>query len=257
MTSKLVLAAALLAPAACLADSPDTKTPSPAEATVAAPLPPAWSGDAALGYIRTTGDTDSTALNFKASLDYKSAPWENQFQTLGAYGDSKSESTAESYQFGDKLNYDLNPDSYVFGSLSYANDRFAGVVSRWSEAVGYGRHLIKTPEQTLDADIGAGASESRNNMATRYDRQLIGVFNAQYLYKITAATQFKQTLHVEGGSGDIFINPVSELKLTVVGNLFATLGYDWRHNTSVPAGSVHTDTITTVNFGYTFGKKPS
>jgi putative salt-induced outer membrane protein YdiY len=49
---------------------------------------------------------------------------------------------------------------------------------------------------------------------------------------------------------------VAELKFAVIGNVFATIDYDWRHNTSVPAGTVHTDTITSINFGYTFGKKP-
>lgn len=50
---KLLAAAAALTPSLCLADSP-------------------WSGDASAGYIRTTGNTNSTALNFKGALDWKS-----------------------------------------------------------------------------------------------------------------------------------------------------------------------------------------
>ncbi len=235
---KLIAVAAALSPLACLADSP-------------------WSGEASAGYIRTTGTTNSTALNFKGDLDWKSSPWENQFHALGAYGSSKGSSSAENYQFGDKLNYDLNPDSYVFTSFDYANDRFAGVVSRYSEAVGYGRHFVKTDKQTLDVDVGVGASQTRDAQATDYDNQFIGVFNLAYLLKFAPTAQYKQTLHVESGVNNTFINPVAELKLTVIGSVFAALAYDWRHNTSVPAGSVHTDTITTINFGYTFGKKPS
>ena len=235
---KLIVLVASLAPGLCLADSP-------------------WSGDASAGYLRTTGNTNSTSLNFKGDLDWKSSPWENQFSALGTYGSSKGQSTAESYQFGDKLNYDLSPDAYVFANLEYADDRFAGVVSRYSESVGYGRHLIKTPMQTLDIDAGAGASQSRNAGETSYDDQFIGVFNLAYLVKFTPNAQYKQTLHIEAGKQNTFINPVAELKLAIVGNFFATLGYDWRHNTSVPDGSVHTDTITTVNFGYSFGKKPA
>ena len=241
---KLAVIAAILAPGAVLADDP-ASPPTP------------WSGDASAGYIRTTGNSNSTALNFKGDLDWKSAPWENLFKAQGAYGSSKGTSNAEAYQFGDKLSRDLSPLDYVFVSLDYGNDRFAGVASRYSEAVGYGRHFLKTDTQTLDADLGIGASQSRDAEATDYDNQLIGVFNLAYLLKITPSTQFKQTLHVEGGRQNTFINPVAELKLTVIGNVFATLAYDWRHNTSVPAGNVHTDTITTINFGYSFGKKPA
>jgi putative salt-induced outer membrane protein len=235
---KLIAVAASLSPLACFADSP-------------------WSGDASAGYIRTTGTTNSTALNFKGDLDWKSAPWDNHLQAMGAYGSSKGESSAENYQIGDKLNFDLNPESYVFASLDYFNDRFAGVVSRYSEAVGYGRHFLKTDLQTLDVDVGVGGSQTRDDKATDYDNQFIGVFNINYLLKFAPNAQFHQTLHVEGGTNNVFINPVAELKLNIIGNIFATLAYDWRHNTSVPDGSVHTDTITTINFGYTFGKKPA
>src|SRR5581483_5439757 len=236
--------AAILSPAAVLADDP-TSPPTP------------WSGDLSAGYIRTTGNTNSTAFNAKGDLDWKSAPWENQLKAQAAYGSSKGESTSESYLFGDKLSLDLSPEDYVFASIDYLNDRFAGVVSRWSEDVGYGRHLIKTERQTLDADIGGGASQSRDAGATDYSSQVIGVFNLAYLFKISPSAQFKQTLHIEGGPDNTFINPVAELKFNVIGSVFATLAYDWRHNTSVPAGNVHTDTITTINFGYAFGKKPT
>jgi len=243
---KLIAAAATLTPAICLADPPPPPAP-----------PPPWSGDASAGYIRTTGNTNSTSLNFKGDLDWNYGRWQNHFDALGTYGSSKGESTAESYQASDKLNYDLGPESYVFGNLEYADDRFAGVVSRYSESVGYGRHVIKSPMQTLDIDAGAGASQSRNAGDTDYDDQFIGVFNVNYLLKFAPNAQYKQTLHIEAGKQNTFINPVAELKLAIVGNFFATLGYDWRHNTSVPDGSVHTDTITTINFGYTFGKKPA
>ncbi|MDR3416667.1 MAG: DUF481 domain-containing protein [Nevskia sp.] len=233
----ITLAATLL-PGLSLADSP-------------------WSGDASAGYIRSTGNTDSTSLNVKAALDWKSGPWDNQTNGLSTYASSKGQTTAESYQFGDKLTRNVFTDDYVFGSVGFADDRFAGVVSRWSEAVGYGRHFIKTPTQTLDIDVGIGDSQQRNAGDTDYSSQLIGVFNAAYLWKFSPTAQFKQTLHVESGRDNTFINPVSELKLTVIGNVFAGLAYDWRHNTSVPAGNVHTDTVTTVNFGYTFGKKPT
>jgi putative salt-induced outer membrane protein len=240
---KLAACAAILTPCAALAEDP-ASPPTP------------WSGDASLGYIRTTGNTNSTAFNAKGDLDWKSSPWENQFKALAAYGSSKGESTSETYLLGDKLSRDLSPQDYVFASLDYLNDRFAGVASRWSEALGYGRHLIKTDRQTLDADIGAGASQSRDAEATGYNNQFIGVFNLAYLLKISPSAQFRQALHVEAGADNTFINPVAELKLNIVGSVFATLAYDWRHNSSVPEGNVHTDTITTVNFGYTFGKKP-
>jgi putative salt-induced outer membrane protein YdiY len=245
----LLFAAVTLLPAAALADVPPPQAPPPA-------LPTPWSGDAALGYIRTTGNVDSTSLSVKGNLDWISAPWSNHAHTMGNYSSSLGASTAESYEFDDKLSRDLDPSQYLFASFNYTDDRFAGVVSRFSEAVGYGRHFIKTPTQTLDIDAGLGLSQERESGYQGYDGEFIGVFNLAYLYKFSPTAQFKQTLHIESAVQNTYINPVSELKFTIVGNFFATLDYDWRHNTSVPDGTVHTDTITSINFGYSFGKKP-
>lgn len=242
-----IILAALAVPAASLAD----------DLTAPPTVPTPWSGDASAGYLRTTGNTNSTSLNAKANVDWKSAPWENQFTGQGAYASSKGASTAEAYQASDKLSYDLSPNDFVFTSLGYSNDRFAGIVSRFTEAVGYGRHLVRTDRQTLDGSIGAGLSQQRRAEDNHYGDQFVGLFDLAYTLKITDTSQFKQTLHVESGKDNTFINPVSELRFVVIGNIIATLGYDWRHNTSVPPGNVHTDTMTTINFGYTFGKKPT
>lgn len=255
---KLAALAAILAPSAVLADDP-ASPPTP------------WFGDASLGYVRTTGNTNSTAFNAKTDVEWKADPWDNQFTAIAAYGSNKpsappptvpptpapAATTTETYSFADKLSHDLSPADYVFGSVNYLNDRQAGVVSTWTEAVGYGRHFIKTDTQTLDADVGAGASQLRNAGETDYGDQLIGVFNLRYLWKIAPTTQFKQTLHVTYGPQNTFINPVAELKFNIVGNFIASLSYDWRRNTSVPAGSVQNDSIAAINFGYTFGKKPT
>ncbi len=250
----LLTAAVSLLPIISYADTPPA-APAPAPATPPPPPSP-WVIDAAVGYIRTTGNTDSDSLSVKGNADWKSGPWENQTHILGSYASSLGETTTESYSFNDKLNRDLDPLEYVFANFGYSDDRFAGVVSLFSESFGYGRHLVKTPAQTLDADIGAGLSQMRDSGNTSYDGQFIGVFNLNYLLKISSNAQYKQTLHIEAGIDNTFVNPVAELKLNVIGNVFVTVDYDWRHNTSVPAGTVHTDTIASLSFGYTFGKKP-
>lgn len=216
-----------------------------------------WSGDASAGYLRTTGNVNSTALNAKGELIWKAAPWENQFNAYGAYSSSNGASSAENWGLADKLSYDLTPRDYLWATGAYRNDRFNGVVSAYTEALGYGRHIVKTDRQTLDGDIGVGASQQRENGFTTYGDQFIVLGNLEYDLKITETSSFKQTLHVESGHENTFINPVSTLKFVVVGNLFCTIAYDWRHNTEAPPGNVKTDTLTTINLGYTFGKKPS
>lgn len=219
------------------------------------PSPSPWKGSVALGYLKTTGNTDSSSFNFKAGLDWHVEPWENLFSAQAIFAKSGGVSSAESYQAGDQLNYDFTERDYVFGNFNYLNDRFASVVERYSETVGVGRHVLKTPTQKLDLQVGIGANQQREAGQQDLNNQLVGVFDGTYVWTISSNSQFKQTLHVEAGRLNTYINPVSELKLTIVGNLYASLDYEVRYNTTAAPGTVHTDTITSVNIGYNFGHK--
>lgn len=256
--------AAAVAPGIALAD--DSLPPGSSSAPVAPATPPPppspWKGDLALGYLKTTGNTTSTSLNFKGNLDWHVNPWENVLHAQAIEARSGGDSTAESYQAGDQLTFDFTDTDYIFGNLTYISDRFAGVVERYSESAGYGRHVINTPTQTLDLAVGLGANEQRvapdptiPGDRPGFTTEFIGVFDGNYKWTISDNAQFKQTLHIEAGQTNTFINPVTDLKLTIIGNLYASLDYEVRYNTTVPASTVHTDTIASVNIGYSFGKK--
>ena len=122
---------------------------------------------------------------------------------------------------------------YLFGSLDYDNDRFSGVTERTTEGVGYGRHLLRGPTHLLDAELGAGATQQKLATGERSEA-LVGLFNAKYQWRISDSSSFTQTVKVEESSDNTFINPISELKLVIAGNLFTTLGYEIRSNSQVP-----------------------
>lgn len=243
----LVACAVIALPATAFSATTTSAQPAPASS--------AWKGSVSLGFLRTTGNTDSSNLNFAANVDWKKTRWENLFNAQAISAQSDHDTSAESYQIGDQVNFDFTPRDYVFGHFNYLNDRFAGIVERYTETAGYGRHVIKTPTQTLNLQIGIGANQQREAGSHTLRTSLIGVFDGAYTWQITPTSQFKQTLHVESGKNDTYVNPITSLKLTIDGNLYTSLSYEVRYNSRAPAGVVHTDTITSVNLGYNFGKK--
>jgi putative salt-induced outer membrane protein len=212
-----------------------------------------WSGAIAGGYIRTAGDSTTTAENLKAELNYTNMPWRNEFGVSAANGHTGSDTTAEQYSVNDKLKFSFNEVDYAFGAASFDADRFSGISKNFSESAGYGRRLLMTERQTLDAELGFGASQQQRVGEAHYVTQPIATFGGKYVYTFSPTSQFKQTLRTEVGSKNTFINPVSQLKLNIIGSLFAALSYEVRYNTTVPEGSRHTDTITSISFGYGFG----
>jgi len=238
----------------------DVPAPAPAPATPPAPpsyavLPPPWSGDAAVGYVRTGGNTSTSALNAKLDLDYKGVEWGNSFLATAFNGSRDKQTTDERYSIADKVNYNLTTRDYLFGNGGYDNDRFSGTAERYALTVGYGRHVFATPTQTLDLEAGLGANYSREEGSENLISHAIATFGGKYVWKITPTSQFSQSLRTEFASNNTYVNPVSELKLTVIGDVYAALDFEIRYNSEVPDGVRHVDQIITINLGYGFGKK--
>ncbi len=216
-----------------------------------------WSGAVSGGYIRTSGNSSTSATNLKFELDYTDLPWRNELTGAAANGHTGGNTSAEQYAIGDKLKFNFDEVDYAFGDITFDSDRFSGIAENFAESAGYGRRLLMTEHQTLDAELGAGFSEQQRVGENGYEIQPIVTIGGKYEYAFSNTSQFIQTLRTEIGSKNTFVNPVSQLKLNIIGALFAALNYEVRYNTTVPAESRHTDIITSVNFGYGFGgKKP-
>lgn len=222
--------------------------------SLAAPAWAQWSGEVGVGYLATSGNTTTESLNGKLLLEYDAGSWKNSLQLLGVYTTDQGETSAERYAAADKVDWELGERNYIFAAIDWEKDLFAGIRERTSETVGYGRHVLVGPVHTLDLEIGAGARQTEENITGDRADDLVFRGLGQYEWKFSPTSQFNQSLKVESGASNTFGESISELKLAIVGNLFATLSYTVKHNTDVPAGTERTDTFSAVNLSYTFGK---
>jgi len=217
--------------------------------------PTLWSGNLSLGFVQTRGNSDTSTLNGKAELGYAGKRWTNAFSAFLLRGSQDGQTTDERYSFADKIDFSLTPQDYAFGNAGYDHDRFGGVAERNTLTLGYGRHLLATPAHLLDLELGFGANRSRNRGENEFDYRSIYTVGGRYRWKISETSELSQTLRTEIASNDIYINPITQLKLTIIGQLFTVIAYEFRYNTKVPDGTRHLDQIATVNLGYSFGIK--
>lgn len=225
------------------------------EAAAAAPSPPPvspWLGELAIGLVNTTGNTRTRSINFRTALEYRRERWGNRLTALAYNGSREGVSTDERYSIANKTDYQLGDDNYLFGNLAYDNDRFAGIAERYAATLGYGRHVLKSERHKLDIEIGAGANRTRDQDEF-YETAAIATLGGKYVWTISPNAEFTQTLRTEAGVTNVYVNPISALKLTIVGNLFATFNHEIRYNSQVPEETRHVDQISTVNLGYSFG----
>jgi putative salt-induced outer membrane protein len=219
-----------------------------------APPPPAdpFQGSAALGYLSTSGNTDSTNGNasFKVTWDLPGL-WKHDWNALAINARTAGVTTAEAYSAGYKGQRDISATSYLFASGDWRQDRFSGYDKQVSEAMGYGRRLIDTQRHTLALEGGAGAKQSDLIDGTELDETIVrGGFD--YLLRLTENSEFNQKILIEQGDENRYTESTSALKARIVGNLAIVLSYVVKNNSDVPVGIEKTDRFTAVSLEYGF-----
>lgn len=111
----------------CLLVMSSITMPAFAEDTPEAEAPePLWTGNAALSYVSTTGNTDTSSFGLDFSFVRRPTPW--GFEAYGAFNraEDTGELTAERYILGVRGTRALNDRWNLFAGLSGEKDEFAG-----------------------------------------------------------------------------------------------------------------------------------
>lgn len=243
----LFLTAIVLCGLATVAEARQGATPGPAAAKEADP----WLVKLALGYLATSGNTNSSSLNSGFSVTYKPGLWLHSLEASAVKSSEDESTTAEAYAAGWKSEYNLTASDFLFGRVSWRKDRFSGYEQQLSETVGYGRRLIDTPAHVLNAEIGAGARQAELADGTMED-EFITRGSLAYQWTLSETAAFSQTLSVEHGAENTWVESVTALKATVAGNLALVASYTVTNNSSVPEGSENMDRFTALSLEYAF-----
>lgn len=210
-----------------------------------------WSGKTTLGYLATSGNTENSSLNSGFEVTYAPSKWSHRLRAKAINAAENEVTTAEAYELGWKSEYSFNDYDFLFGRLNWRKDRFSSYDTQFSQTVGYGRRLINTDVHQLNAEIGAGARQSDLVDGTT-ENEFIVRAGLDYLWVFSETAQFTQGLSVESGDTNTYLESISAVKATLVGNLALVASYTVKHNTDVIATREKTDTFTALSLEYVF-----
>jgi putative salt-induced outer membrane protein len=223
---------------------------NPAPAPAAPPDP--FTGQVALGYLSTSGNTESTNGNASFGMKLLRDKWEHQVKASAVAATNDALTTAEAYaaNYTARRQFD-SKKSYLFTTLDWRKDRFSSYEDELSETAGYGRRLIENGPHLLTGEIGAGARQANLIDGTSQDEGIIrGALG--YTWKFTDTTGFSQDLVIESGSSNTSTEWLSKLRAKLVNNIGLVLSYRVKHNSQVVLGSEPTDTFTSISLEYAF-----
>lgn len=210
-----------------------------------------WSGKATLGYLATSGNTESSSLNSGFGIAYLVGRWTHGLELKAINTTEEDQTTAEAYSAAWKSEFNLTERDFLFGRVNWRKDRFSGYDQQLSESVGYGRRLIDTGVHFLNAEIGAGARQSELVDGTSESGVIVRA-GVNYRWQFAATAAFTQDISTESGEENTYIESVSALKASLIGDLALVVSYTLKNNSEVPAGSENTDRFTAVSLEYAF-----
>jgi putative salt-induced outer membrane protein len=208
-------------------------------------------GKVKLGYLATSGNTDTSSLNTGFEATYTAGRWEHKALATAINASEDGTTTAEAYELGWKSGWDLTERDYLFGQLDWRKDRFGPFDTQFSQTVGYGRRLIDTGVHLLKGEVGAGARQSEDQLGVTQD-ETIFTGGLNYTWKLSETAEFSQLLRAEVGQDNTFSESITAITTRLIGGFNLVASYTIRNNSEAPAGTDKTDTRTALALEYGF-----
>ncbi len=236
-----------------------------------------WTGSGEFGFASATGNTRSQNINAKLGLNQENDQWKNVFfldalrsknqqKVVDSSGNTITQlnTTADRYDGGASVGYKLDPRSYIVGAARYEHDEFGSNVWQGIVSLGYGYIALKDERTELSFEIGPGYKRYQpadvnvliGGVVVREQQPIVGEVVGRglinYKYKITDNTAFENTLLVEAGSKDSYLQNDAGVSVSMTRKMALKVGLQVRHHSDVLPGVKKTDTLTTTNLVYNF-----
>ncbi len=211
----------------------------------------AYEASLSLGYVGTSGNTDTQTYNTEFLMAYNFANWLHNIKFQGMGTQENSSTTAERYFLEDKSDYELSDDQYLFVKVNYLADRFSGYDSQTSLAAGYGRYFYKQDNFSFQGFAGVGYRQSEIADAGTEGEAILSV-GENLKWKISESSSVTHSLTSEIGQ-DITVT-VFEIGLVsnIIDRIATKIAFQARNTSDVPEGKEKTDTQTSISLVYAF-----
>lgn len=212
--------------------------------------------DGELGFIFTSGNTDTTSANAAINAKQELTNWSNEYTLKGLYKtdtvDDVETTSAQKFFASAQGNYKLdNPNHRLFGFASYEDDRLSSFEYQATVAAGWNHKLWENDTSGFDYSIGPGYAfaetvdgESQNGVVVR------GAL--KYFYNISETAKFTQSFSTEIGSDNTKSRAQSAVSAKIGGGLSMKVAIKFDHNSEVIGERDNLDTETSVNLVYSF-----
>ena len=231
---------------------------------------PEFTASAELGFLYKTGDTRSADIKAGFNIKHEKNKWRTAviFNILAKKTETKDDAGNKSFITTDnrwdiltQTDYTIGKagKNYLYGNLTYEQDKFSGFESQVSSSVGWGRQWYKTKTSSFFADIGPGikydVTRAIDTAPSTSNTNLIVQAQALYTHKFNEFVEFKQYLIAKQAT-ESDANSVYKSETSVTAKLINALQLKFAiridYDTEVEEGFENTNSETSMSLIYSF-----
>ena len=210
-----------------------------------------YEASVSLGYVGTTGNTETTTFNAEVLLTYTVERWVHsaKFQGLGSQENSRAK--AERYYLEDKSDFSLDEDQFLFVKGNYTDDRFSGFTYQAAVAAGYGRYFVRNDKCSLQGFGGVGYRQNDIINAGSQGEAIISI-GENLAWQISSGAALTQSFTSEIGNELTVSRFEIGLESQIIDRIATKIAFQARNTSEVPAGNKTTDTQTSISLVYAY-----
>ncbi|MCF6287939.1 MAG: DUF481 domain-containing protein [Proteobacteria bacterium] len=212
-----------------------------------------WAGSTGyLGFSTTSGNSDNESLTAGLKLKHETGKWIHEASLDVLRASASSIKTAERYVLATTTGYKFDDNDYIYYGSRYEKDDFSAFDYTITTGAGWGHKFYDQDDKRFITEIGIGYKTEALDIDRSENAGVVLIGKLDYMRQLTDTLQFTDVLLIEAGSDNTYIQNDAGLSLKVSKNINANFVYQIKHNTDVPAGFDNTDSLFSINLGYTF-----
>jgi len=215
-----------------------------------------WSGNAELGFIETSGNSDTQSLNGKFAVARERGDYKIGLKTEALTSKENGDTSKEKYTAELKTEYSLGDFDYLTSNIHYEDDRFSGFEYQYTLSAGYGYRAWNDENGKLDLEIGPGYRRSvldqRDEDGEKVEDEAVGRAALNLEVNIGDNAKFTEVITIEGGESNVIYKSDMGLQSTLVGALAMKINYQVKYTEEVPEDTENTESQVGVTLVYSF-----
>ena len=212
-----------------------------------------WSGSKGyLGFSSTSGNSETDNITAGLKLKRESEKWISSMDLDVLFASSNNLDTAERYVLSSKTGYKFDDNDYLFYGSRYEQDKFSAFDYTMTSSIGWGHKFYDEEKRKLVTEIGIGYkteaidSDRSQNTGAAFTGKL------DYMRQLTENVKFVDVLFSEATSDNTYAQNDIGIAIKINTKLNLNLVHQTKYNSTVPVNFTNTDTLFSINLGYTF-----